>query len=146
MPSMSTVQAPQWDELQPICGPVTPSSSRRAWISSVPRFGQKVNVLAVDVQLDLHLFHQFLPQARARALSRSLGRAQMHELMILPQARALALSTAALTITPATYFLKSTGPRVSATGSDAPTAALTAAATVSSTRELPTRMSTASSQ
>ena len=64
----------------------------------------------------------------------------------LGQARAIALVMAFLTMMPATCFLNSTGPRVSATGSDASTAAVTAALIAASSSVLPTNASTASSQ
>ena len=35
VPSMSTVQAPQCEVSQPMCGPVSPGRSRRRWISSL---------------------------------------------------------------------------------------------------------------
>ncbi len=34
VPFISTVQAPQWDVSQPMCGPVCAHFSRRVWISS----------------------------------------------------------------------------------------------------------------
>ena len=104
-PSRSTVQAPQCEVSQPMCGPVRPRPSRRKWTSSVRGSTWALTGLSLTVIV-------------SGACSPSS----------LPPPRGLARAMARPTITPATWRLNSAGPRVSEPGEPCRIAA-TAAAT-----------------